>query len=144
MREYLIVANKTLPSEALLNEVRRRRVFGPAQYHVVVPASHPTRTLTWLEATDRAAAQARLDALLRSLALEGVPASGAIGDANPMIAVAEALRTHTPDEVIVSTLPARVSRWLRQDLPHRLKSTFAVVVTHVEMIEVEVGASVAA
>ncbi len=43
------------------------------------------------------------------------------GDCDPYVAVCETLQENEFDEVIVSTLPERVSRWLRRDLPHRVR-----------------------
>jgi hypothetical protein len=42
-----------------------------------------------------------------------------VGEAGPFIAVRETLERLSFDEVIVSTLPRRVSHWLRLDLPAR-------------------------
>ena len=76
-------------------------------------------------------AQAKLDAALRKLTAAGVHANGTVGDPDPVRAVEEATATREFDEIIVSTLPARVSRWLHQDLPGRLEHKFHVPVTHV-------------
>ena len=76
-------------------------------------------------------AQAKLDAAVRKLAAAGVRADGTVGDADPVRAVEEATASGVFDEIIVSTLPARVSRWLHQDLPGRLERQFHLPVTHV-------------
>jgi hypothetical protein len=47
---------------------------------------------------------------------------GIVGDNDPFAAVQRAIEPGGFDEIIISTLPARVSRWLRRDLPHRLES----------------------
>jgi hypothetical protein len=44
-----------------------------------------------------------------------------IGDTDPRVAVRETLETEPFDEVIVSTLPSRVSQWLHRDLPSRVE-----------------------
>jgi hypothetical protein len=81
----------------------------------------------------RRLAQEKLDAAVHRLAGAGATADGEVGDANPVKAVAAALKRRPADEIIVSTLPARMSRWLRQDLPRRLEHEFGLPVTHVEV-----------
>jgi hypothetical protein len=51
----------------------------------------------------------------------GGQVEGRIGDTDPLVAVREALEREPFDEVIVSTLPARVSHWLHRDLPSRVE-----------------------
>lgn len=132
MRSYLIVANQTLASPALSAEVARRLAKGPATFHVVVPLTPIVHRLTWDEVESRRVAQERLDALLTNLRSAGAQASGEIGDPDPVAAVRDALRSVEADEIILSTLPAGISRWLGQDVPSRLRGAVAqpvVVVT---------------
>ena len=42
-----------------------------------------------------------------------------LGVAEPLAAIQDAVNIHGFDEIIISTLPKRVSRWLRLDLPHK-------------------------
>jgi hypothetical protein len=132
MRSYLIVANQTLASPALAAEVARRIAAGPATFHVVVPLTPIVHRLTWDEDESRRAAEERLDALLDHVRSAGAVASGEIGDPDPVAAVRDALRSVEVDEVILSTLPAGISRWLGQDVPSRLRGSVTqpvVVVT---------------
>jgi GABA permease len=76
-------------------------------------------------------AQAKLDAALKKLAGAGAIAGGEVCDPDPMRAVDTAVTNREFDEIIVSTLPARLSRWLHQDLPGRLGRKFHLPVTHV-------------
>ena len=57
--------------------------------------------------------------------------TGAVGDASPMLAIADALREQAFDEVILSTFPPSISRWVKLDLPQRVKRRFGLPVTHV-------------
>ena len=81
----------------------------------------------------RRLAQEKLQAALRRLADAGATADGEVGDGNPVSAVKAALKRQQVDEIIVSTLPGRMSRWLRQDLPRRLEHESGLPVTHLEV-----------
>jgi polyisoprenoid-binding protein YceI len=98
----------------------------PARFHVVVPASHPAASWTWTEHEDRALGETRLKDFLEKLKAEGFEVTGEVGDANPMNAIADVLgRESEPfDDIVLSTLPPGVSRWLGQDLPHRIERAF--------------------
>jgi hypothetical protein len=74
MRRYLVVANRTLGGGHLLAKVRECLVAGACEFHVLVPASHPTKDLTWTEGGDRAAAESRLaEAIARFRAVGASP-----------------------------------------------------------------------
>ena len=128
MRSYLIVANQTLASPTLAAAVAERIAAGPAAFHVVVPATPIQHGLTWDEAEARAAAAERLAAVLDRLRDLGTEASGEVGSKDPVAAVRDALRDRECDEIILSTLPVGISRWLGQDVPSRLKSAVHVPV----------------
>ena len=74
-------------------------------------------------------AQARLDEMLERLGEMGVEADGEVGDRDPVNAVRDAIRRQEVDEVIVSTLPRGLSRWLGEDVPSRLRDACQVPVT---------------
>jgi len=74
----------------------------------------------WDPDTEEAATTLELALLLLDEAAGGHVA-GVVGDSDPFAAVKEALERGEFDEIIISTLPARVSRWLRLDLPHRVE-----------------------
>ncbi|HEU0237300.1 MAG TPA: hypothetical protein VFR14_12750 [Candidatus Limnocylindrales bacterium] len=140
MRSYLIVANQTLASPALSAEVARRIAAGPATFHVVVPLTPIVHRLTWDEDESRRAAQERLDALLEHLRSAGAVANGEIGDPDPVAAVRDALRSVEVDEIVLSTLPAGISRWLGQDVPSRLRGSVSQPVVVVTAEREEAGA----
>jgi GABA permease len=79
----------------------------------------------------RRLAQENLQSALQQLTAAGVTADGEVSD-DPMRAVQAAFSRRQFDEIIVSTLPERLSRWMRQDLPRRLQHKFRLPVTHVE------------
>jgi predicted TIM-barrel enzyme len=129
MRSYLIVANQTLASPIVANVIAERVAAGPARFHVVVPATPIQHGLTWNEEEAQVAARGRLDAAIARLHDLGVEASGEVGEKDPIAAVRDALREHPSDEIILSTLPPGISRWLGQDVPARLKGSVTVPVT---------------
>ena len=131
MRRYLVVANQTLGGERLQAEIRQRVLDGPCRFHVLVPATKPADHAFWTEGEAHAIAERRLDAALSRLHGMGILATGQVGDASPVLAVADVLLRDRFDEVILSTLPPGLSRWLHLDLPHRLSSRIRIPVTHV-------------
>jgi hypothetical protein len=131
MRRYLVVANQTLGGEPLIERVRRCIAEGPCRFHIVVPATPRGELLTWTEGKSTAIAQQRLDDALARFRELGAEADGAVGDKNPILAIEDALRHTEFDEIILSTLPPGVSRWLKLDLPSRVAGRFDIPVTHV-------------
>jgi hypothetical protein len=117
-RRILIVANQTAGGEHLKAAVRKRMAEGPCRFTLLVPASPSADHLTWTEGQMHAAAEERMR-------------EGVIGDTRPIHAITDVLVEQPHDEIIVSTFPVGISRWLKQDLPHRVERTFRLQVTHV-------------
>lgn len=130
MARYLVVANQTLAGRHLVDEVKRRMDQSGARFHLVVPATPPHLHATWTEGEAHTIAQQRLDLAMEELRALGADVSGEIGDARPLDAIGDAIRRADFDEIILSTLPPGPSRWLRQDLPHRVERSFGLPVTH--------------
>ncbi len=131
MQRYLVVANRTLAGAHLLTEVRNRLQAGPSRFHVVVPLTPVAEHGSWNEGHSRVEAQNRLDLALARFRELGADVTGELGDASPVLAIGDALRGQEFDELILSTLPSGVSRWLKLDLPHRVERDFGLPVTHV-------------
>ena len=129
MKRILVVANRTLLEQHLLDELRRRRAETIVQVHVLVPANHGTGF--WTDQQAEVEARARLADLLDTLAAAGIGATGEIGDQRPIDAVCDLLRTRSFDEIVVSTLPAGISKWLSQNVVRRLQAATGLPVTHV-------------
>jgi hypothetical protein len=130
MSMALVVANQTLPSAALAEAIRDRIQAGTDAIHVVVPATPPVgHGFTWDEEQGRQEAELRLATFLDQLRSSGVTASGEVGDRDPISAVRDALRGREVDEILLSTLPPGISRWLGQDVPSRLRGAVDVPVT---------------
>jgi hypothetical protein len=128
MRSYLIVANQTLASRSLADAISDRLADGPIRAHVVVPLVPVGGRLTWDEAASHEAAQARLTEYLSHLKELGVEANGEVGDRDPVSAVRDALRGREVDEIIVSTLPQGISRWLTADVPTKIRESVPIPV----------------
>jgi hypothetical protein len=129
----LLVANRTAHTAGLREAVRRSAERGAVRFHLLVP-SHPRGLHRVVDPEDfgREEAEARLAAALPTLsAAAGHRVSGEVGVADPLAAIQDTLNRESFDEIIVSTLPARVSRWLRLDLPSKARG-LGLPVTHVE------------
>jgi hypothetical protein len=111
--EVLIVAHKTAATPALLAAVRQRAARGPCHFTLVVPRDY------WDPDSEAAAATIELAAPLLDEAA-GSHVETVIGAVDPYEAVRSVLEAGEFDEVLISTLPRRVSHWLRRDLPSRV------------------------
>jgi hypothetical protein len=98
---------------------------------VLVPANRSRGGLFWTEGEARAVAARRLAEALVPLRALGIDVDGTVGDERPFLAIRDALRAGDFDEIILSTLPPGVSRWLHQDLPNRVERAFGLPVHHV-------------
>jgi hypothetical protein len=132
MRRILVIANETADGPALRQELLERAARGPIRVFVVCPALN-SRLRHWLSDEDgaRTRAEGRLGASLSALAREGIETDGVVGDADPVVALADGLRVFPADEVIVSTHPPGRSNWLERDVIGRAQSVSPVPVTHV-------------
>ena len=143
MRHYLVVANQSLAQSELTEAILARRDAGPSEFHLLVPAiltqAHDRARLTRAEAFGLA--QGRLRSAVARLKALGVPVTGEVGDPSPVVAIAEVLSRRRFDELIISTLPAGPSQWLRRGLPERVERVFHLPVTLVTG-EPEVAAEV--
>lgn len=131
MHRYLVVANQTLGGPNLARVVRERLEDGPCSFHIVVPTTPPKDQWTYTEGEASKLARARLEAAIARFSEFGADVDGEIGDPRPLDAIADALRAGAFDEIIVSTLPPGRSRWLKINLPGRVRAQFGLKVTHV-------------
>ena len=117
----LVVAHRTAATPRLLDEVRSRARRSNCRFTLLVPRPY------WDPDTEEAAITLELALPLLTEAAGGA-VEGIVGDADPFVAVQQALEQGDFDELIISTLPVHVSRWLRRDLPHRVEE-FGLPVT---------------
>lgn len=127
----LVVAHKTAATQPLLDAVRRRAARGRCSFTLLVPnAAHGLHKV--VDAEDQGASEARgaIDAAVPKLSeAAGAPVEGIVGDPDPTAAVQDAINLRGFDEVIVSTLSPRVSRWLKLDLPSKISGMGLPVTT---------------
>lgn len=118
----LVVAHRTAAAQPLLDAVRHRAEQSPARFTLLVPKTvHGLARVLDPEDVSNADAEAVLELALPLLeGAAGSEVGGMIGAADPMAAVEDAVNIHGFDEIIVSTLPSRVSRWMRIDLPRKI------------------------
>ena len=107
----LVVANRTAATHRLLEAVRRRADGSPCEFALLIP-----------DVTDRKAADWTLETALRLMnrSARG-KVEGLVGGSDPFESVQDAVRQGNFDEIIISTLPRRVSKWLRRDLIRRVE-----------------------
>jgi GABA permease len=131
-RRILVVANETVGGSRLFDEIRTRSEGYREQVLVLSPALN-SALRHWVSDEDgaRNVARGRLDASLGRLSAAGIAARGEIGDADPLQAIEDALRTFGADEIIISTHPPERSNWLERGVVEKARERFPVPVTHV-------------
>ena len=129
MRHYLVVANQTLSQPQLTEKILECVSAGPADFHLLVPATHAHDHSRWTPTEATALARARLAQAMSRLRGLGVDVHGEVGDPSPILAIGECLRHRDFDELILSTLAPGPSRWLRRGLPNRIEHIFRLPVT---------------
>jgi hypothetical protein len=131
MAEILVLANETIGGEKLLEAVRERASEGDARFHVVVPLTRPRHGNVIYDDAVRDSAQVRVDLALAFMREEDIEGDGEVGDGDPLNAAKDAVAEYGIDEIIVSTLPATSSGWLKRDLIAALEEETGLPVKHV-------------
>jgi len=118
----LVVAHKTAATTPLLDAVRERAQRSPCTFALLVPnAAHGLHKLVDPEDLDPSEAQAVIDQALPLLnEAAGSQVEGMVGSTDPTLAIQDAINIRGFDEVIISTLPSKLSRWLKLDLPSKV------------------------
>ena len=127
----LVVAHRTAATPALMDAVRERAAQGEARFTLLVPkAVHGlTRILDPEDAPDDETRDVMALALPLLEEAAGSKVEGLVGVSTPIDAIQDAINVHGFDEIIISTLPTRVSKWLHLDLPHKLNGLGVPVTT---------------
>jgi hypothetical protein len=131
-RRILVAANETVAGGALRDAIKAAAEGARANVLVVSPALN-TKLKHWVSDEDeaRAAAEERLARSIRELERLGISARGEVGDADPLQAIEDALRTFGADMIIISTHPEGRSNWLERGVVSGARQRFAVPITHV-------------
>ena len=134
----LLVANRTAMDDPLIQAVRSRAAQGTVSFHLLVPATpRGLHRVVDPEDAGREAARRRLAEALPILSEAARSlVTGHIGDANPLAAISDAHHLQGFDEIILSTLPWRLSRWLKLDLPSKVRG-LGIPVLHVTSAQAE-------
>ena len=127
----LVVANRTVGGQKLLDAVRSRAEQGDTQFHLVVPLAAPRHGNVIYDHSQRDAAQLRIQLAHDVLKAQGIEITGEVGDEDPFTATLDAVPVFNPDEIIVSTLPETRSGWLRRDLVDRIRDENDLPVEHI-------------
>jgi hypothetical protein len=122
MHRVLIVANRTVATPTLLDHVKQLAAERPSEFALLIPEGSGTDLSDWTLET--------AVALLEKAA--GGSVEGLIGSDDAVEAIRAAVADGRYDEIVISTLPRRISKWLRRDLPHRVEALGVpvTVVTH--------------
>ena len=140
----LVVAHQTAATPGLLEAVRERAKRSPARFHLVVPQqAHGMHKVVDPQDAGVSEAQRVLEVALPKLSdAAGQEVTGSIGDAEPLMAIQDAVNLGDYDEIIISTLPLGISRWLKLDLISKARG-LGLPVTHVQAAsKVEAAAGV--
>jgi hypothetical protein len=138
MPNILVVANRTAECEELQEALKQRADKGDddVRFTLVVPGAHGLAKAAGSDA-GIPEAQGHVDNAVEKLRGAGLEVEGRLGDPDPVAAVADAANAGSFDEVIVSTLPSHVSKWLHIDLPRKAAHATGLPVTHVVGSEVK-------
>ncbi len=122
-QQIIVVARVTAVSDELVSELRSRVASAPAAFTLVMPAT-PV-------GDESENGRVGIETALEQLRAEGLEIDGFVADSDPIVAVSEAWDPNRYDEIVVSTLPMRMSKWLRSSLPERIRQLTGAPVTHV-------------
>jgi hypothetical protein len=130
MARILVVANRTAESPELLEALKAKGT--EHEYVLVVPGAGGRLQKAADPDAAREHAEPHLDAALEKFRAEGLNVEGTVGDSDPVAAVQDAANFSQFDEIIISTLPLRVSKWVKLDLPSKAERATGLPVTHIE------------
>jgi hypothetical protein len=135
----LVVANRTAESPELLEALKQRAAQGDAVFTLLVPST--PHGVAWAADMHSGGSEAEhhMEAAVERMRSEGLEiTAGKVGDPDPVAAVQDEVNFGSYDEIVVSTLPGGISKWLKLDLPHRVERATGLPVTHITASEVKV------
>ena len=127
----LVVANRTAESPELLDALRTRTLQGPCPFTLLIPST--PHGIAWAADMHGGGDEAEdhRSAFLKELATGANVSDAKVGDPDPLAAIQDECNFNEYDELIVSTLPLHISKWLKVDLPRKAKAATGLPVTHV-------------
>jgi hypothetical protein len=136
----LVVANRTAESPELLDALQQRAAQGDAVFTLLVPST--PHGVAWAADMHSGGSEAEghMNTAVERMRSAGLEMTGGkVGDPDPIAAVQDEVNFTDYDEIIVSTLPGGISKWLKLDLPHRVERVTGKPVTHVTAQEAKVA-----
>jgi hypothetical protein len=118
----LVVAYRTAATQPLLDAVRERAQRGAATFTLLVPNAAPGLHKV-VDPEDQGGGEAKsvIERAVPALSdAAGAPVEGIVGSTDPIAAIEDAINLRGFDEVIISTLPTKISHWLKLDLPSKV------------------------
>jgi hypothetical protein len=118
----LVVAYKTAATQPLIDAVRARAQRGRSTFTLLVPTPAPgLHKVVDPEDQGGGEVKAVIEQALPALSdAAGAPVEGIAGSTDPIAAIEDAINVRGFDEVIISTLPSKLSHWLKLDLPSKI------------------------
>ena len=134
-RRIVILANEVIGDQALVGEIARHTKGRPAQARIVAPALvESPLDLAAGDVDDQIEeAHRRLEYSVAALEQSGIHATGDVGEADPVLALEDALRLFPADEVIIVAHPRERGTWLEQDVVERARREVDVPITVIEI-----------
>ena len=130
----LAVANRTAASPALLEALKARTAELERHVFIFVVPQEGGHGVAARQA------RARLTQMIDRARAADLICAGMIADPDPFNAVMNALQFFRVDDIVISTLPATRSGWMRADLIERVRRASNKPVEHVESTEAEATA----
>jgi hypothetical protein len=123
MAKYLLVAHQTAQAPELLEAAKNLAAAdAQAEFSLLVPATPVGNLLVWEEGETMDVARSTARSGADSLKRHGINIVGVkVGDADPVLAIEDALRDQPFETIVLSTLPIGISRWLKMDVVSRLR-----------------------
>jgi hypothetical protein len=135
IHRIVILANEVIGDEALVHEILRHTEGRQAEARIVAPALVSSRLdlAAGQVDDDIQEARRRLDESIRALERHGIKASGTVGEADPNLALEDALRLFPADEVIIVIHPRERRTWLEEDAVEQARRAVRTPVTVIEV-----------
>lgn len=127
----LAFLNEVAGGRRLLETLRERTANGRASIAVAAPQNQPVAGQIVDQDEVREAAQSRVEVTQAVLAEFGVDAVGVVMDPDPPLALDDAVRAFSPDEILISCLAETRFGLLRRDLVEWATNRYEVPVVHI-------------